>query len=525
MATLPLEGRTDGNASQHMAGWRASTRTLFVPFALVLAAVPLVGRTVPPLTDLPNHMSHFRIGLDYATSPYFRQWWDFHWALAGNLGVDATVALLAPVLGLEAATRLVITMIPVLTVAGAALIAREIHGRVPPTAALAFVFAYNFPFNLGFVNFSLAAALALLAFGLWLHLGRLGRPILRRVLLAPLGFVVWLAHLSGWGMLGVAIAAAALAEQRALGCRWPRAALTTLVEVLPLSLCLVPMIAWMSNGAAHAVLFDLRLPRKIALIAVALKNDDPMIDLGTVALVWSSFIVTLLRRELGFDRRLATVAVTLFIVGLAMPPELIGSSYADLRLAPYALLLLCLAIKVRQPTAFAHWLGVAAIALLVGHTVYQAATYARLDAVWSRQLAALDHVPDGARVFGLARVSCFTDWHDDRLDHINRMATVRRQAFSNDTWPPAASQTLTTRPEVLAGFRDLDSQKLTSPSCRFADNQTIPSALARLPRNRFDHLWLIGVPPALWPRRDWLVPIWHGTDSALYRIVPPGRPG
>ena len=49
------------------------------------------------------------------------------------------------------------------------------HGRIPPTAFFALPFIYGYPFLFGFVNFALSVALAFLAFGLWLRLGRLGQ--------------------------------------------------------------------------------------------------------------------------------------------------------------------------------------------------------------------------------------------------------------------------------------------------------------------------------------------------------------
>ena len=46
-------------------------------------------------------------------------------------------------------------------------------------------------------------ALALLAFGLWLRLGRLGKSKLRALLFVPISFIVYFAHTFGWGTLGL----------------------------------------------------------------------------------------------------------------------------------------------------------------------------------------------------------------------------------------------------------------------------------------------------------------------------------
>ena len=76
---------------------------------------------------------------------------------------------LSRLFGLELAVKLIVLAIPPMTVAGFLWVAREVHHRLPPTALFALPFVYGYPFMFGFVNFSLAMALAFLAFGLWLQ--------------------------------------------------------------------------------------------------------------------------------------------------------------------------------------------------------------------------------------------------------------------------------------------------------------------------------------------------------------------
>src|SRR5688500_13189523 len=110
--------------------------------ALVVAtALPLLWPDVPPLLDLPGHMGRYRVQLDIDQSPILQQFYQFEWALIGNLGVDLLVELLAPLIGLEPAVKLIIVLIPPLTAAGLLWIAYEVHGRVPPTAFFALPFA------------------------------------------------------------------------------------------------------------------------------------------------------------------------------------------------------------------------------------------------------------------------------------------------------------------------------------------------------------------------------------------------
>ncbi|MEJ8630908.1 hypothetical protein P0F65_15620 [Sphingomonas sp. I4] len=179
----------------------------------LLAALPLIWPTVPPLVDLPGHMGRYRVQLEYANQPWLATWYRFEWQMIGNLGIDLLIEPLAPIFGLELAVKLIVMAIPVLTVTGLLWIAREVQGRIPATALFALPLAYSYPFQFGFVNFALAMALALNLFALWLRMGRLGAVKLRAVLFVPLSCVLWVAHTFGWGVLGVLAFSAELIRQ------------------------------------------------------------------------------------------------------------------------------------------------------------------------------------------------------------------------------------------------------------------------------------------------------------------------
>ena len=148
-------------------------------------------------------MGRYRVELDLGHSPWLQGYYDYHWAAIGNLGVDILVIPLGKLLGLEWAVKVIVLAIPPLTAAGFLWVAREVHGRIPPTAFFALPFIYGYPFLFGFVNFALSVALAFLAFGLWLRLGRLERTVLREWLFVPISLVVFFCHTYGWGLLGL----------------------------------------------------------------------------------------------------------------------------------------------------------------------------------------------------------------------------------------------------------------------------------------------------------------------------------
>jgi len=488
---------------------------------LALGVLPLLWPTIPPLVDLPNHMSRYQIGLDYKTSPFFRQWFDFHWVLVGNLGVDLLVTALAPVLGVEAATKLVIIAVPALTIGGILLIAREVHGRIPPTIALAAMLTYNFAFNFGFVNYVLAVGLALMSFALWLRLGRLGAIRLRAALFVPIGFLVWLCHASGWGLLGVLIFTWEAASARAARASWLETLTRSVVACLPLTLPLVPMLFWSAAVPRGSLgVFNYDPGRKIALIFLSLRNGVPIVDTGSMLILWAIGILGVIRHDLEFDRKLTIVAAALLLTYILMPANLMGSGHADLRIAPYVVMLFLVALRPVGSTRFTRALGIFAVVFFTAGMAYHAVVYARINRAQEHVLKALDHLPVGARVFSFARVSCSATMEGNRMEHIHRIAIVRRQAFTNGTWPFPASQTLIVHPDMVSGYNDESSQLLEPSDCRDDMTHTIDGRLATLPPGRYDYFWLLDVPPQQWPERTWLRIVWHNDRTVLYRILP-----
>jgi len=185
---------------------------------IVASALPLLWPPLPPLTDLPGHVARWHIAAAASGSPlerYFR----IEWAPIGNLGTDLPGVLLTPLIGALAAGKTIMIGVVMLTVAAMLWLAREAHGRVPPTAIAALPLAFAWPFQLGFANFVLAQALAIASLALWLRMS--GRAALRAAIFAPVGMAIWTAHSAGWGLFGMMAFGAELAALRGRGCNWP----------------------------------------------------------------------------------------------------------------------------------------------------------------------------------------------------------------------------------------------------------------------------------------------------------------
>jgi hypothetical protein len=487
---------------------------------VLLSAVPLIWPTIPPLVDLPGHMGRYRVELDLAASPVLQHYYSFKWALIGNLGLDLLVVPLSKLVGLELAVKLIVLTIPPMTVAGFLWVAREVHGRIPPTALFAVPLAYNYPFIFGFVNFALSMAFAMLAFGLWLRLARLGHFRLRAMVFVPISLLIWLTHTFGWGTLGVMAFSAEFVRQHDRGQKLAPAALRSALHCLALAPPILLMLVWRTGhvGGGTGDWFNLRA--KLAWLTMAISDRWMPVDVAALAIIVLLLIEGYRHPRLEYSRNLGASAGFLALVFLLLPRIVFGSAYADMRLAPYMIAVALIAIRFRDPAdpSLSRKLALAGLAFFLVRTAATAASFWLYDRTYDRELAALDHVPKSARLVSMVGRDCSHPWTMSRLDHLPALAIVRRDAFSNDQWTMAGAQLLSVHYPAGGRFVRDPSQMVTQERCRGEMWLTIEKALQTLPRNAFDYVWLIEPPrydPAL---TAGLRPVWRSGSSVLFKV-------
>ncbi len=486
---------------------------------VVLSALPLFWPDVPPLLDLPGHIGRYRVQLDLDASPVLQHYYNFDWALIGNLGVDLLVEALAPLIGLEPAVKLIVLTIPALTVAGLIWVAFEVHGRIPPTTLLALPFAYNFPFLFGFVNFALAMALALNAFALWLRLGRLGRPWLRAGLFVPISVLLWVVHAFGWGTLGVLAFSAELVRQHDRGRNFIAAGFSAVVHCLSLTPPVALILLWRSEAAGRTTDW-FNWERKLDWLRMVLRDRWELFDITALAIVIAILLWAMVSRRMTYSRNLLASALFLSVVFVLLPRIVFGSAYADMRLAPYLFAIALVAIRFPETTSarFVNMIGVFGLAFFLIRTAGTTASMWLYDRAYDHELAALDHVPRGARLVSFVGRACVEPWAMSRLLHLPGMALARREAFANDQWTMAGAQLLQVRYREGWPFIRDPTQIVTRRRCRREVWRPVDLALAVFPRKAFDYVWLISPPPYRAKLVEGLRPVWRSGSSALYRI-------
>ncbi|WP_136161974.1 hypothetical protein [Sphingomonas flavalba] len=494
----------------------------FLALLVGLSIVPLLYPPIPPLVDLPGHMGRYQVQLMGDASPSLSAFYSFDWQLIGNLGVDLLVELIAPVFGLELAVKLIVIVIPALTVLGMIWIAREVHGRVPPTVLFALPLAYGHPFHFGFVNFALSMALALNAFALWLRLARLGRFRLRAVLFVPLSMLLWVTHTYGWGTLGVMAFSAEVVRIHDSGRAWHRSLVPAGIQCLPLAPPVLLMALWRGGQHVGGQTGDwFNWDAKALWIEMTLRDRWRWFDIATLGVMLLVIAAAPFSRRLGFSRNLAASALVLLAVFLLLPRVVFGSAYADMRLTPFMIAVMLVAIRPGDAAGrrFLGGLAAAGLAFFLVRTAATTTSLALASDRYDRALDALDHVPHGARLVTFVGHGCGLPWFSPRTEHLGAMAIVRREAFSNDQWAMAGAQLLGVRDIGAPGFDRDPSELVTARDCPGEEWHTIDHALTRFPRTAFDYVWLIG-PPHIRP--EWvrgLLLIWTNGRDRLYRAA------
>jgi hypothetical protein len=490
----------------------------FVLAAMVAAALPLLWPAIPPLVDAPGHIGLYRIIAEAGQAPLASHY-AVHWALIGNLGVEALVLALHPLLDVEPATHLIVALIPALTVGAMLWLAREAHGRISPAAAFALPLAYALPFQLGFVNFALAAALAMAGLALWIRLARTWPPLARTLLFMPIAGAVWLCHSFGWAMLGLFLLGAEWAIRRERGESAWRAALLGTLTCAPLAW---PQLLAMLGGV-HPVgdtghWFD--LPSKAQWVASLLRERWKAYDVACVMVLALLLWGAIRSKRLSFASLLGMPALLCLIAFVFLPRLYVGGAYVDMRILPYGVALGLLAIRAesgedRLPNRLALF-GTAFFALRISTSIAALALFAQRQ---QSELQALPAMPVGATILSLVDEPSTASWDNPRLGHLPGIAIARRRVFTNEQWAIRGQQLIEPR-HAAAVPLDRDPSQLVFPADAPYRQTEFDQAIAHFDRGSFSYVWTIGFPPGRAHATD-LVPIWSNGRSALYRVMPP----
>jgi hypothetical protein len=498
-------------------------RRVVLAALLAVAILPLLAPPLPPLTDLPGHVARWHVAMAGPDSPLGR-YYAIHWGLIGNLGTDLLAIPLGRMIGLLPAAKLIVILIVPMTLAGMLWLAREAHGRIPPTALFALPLVYGWPFQMGFLNFVMAQGLCFAALALWLRLARSGRLGLRAALFAPIGVALWITHSAGWGLFGLMAFGAELARLRTGGRRWPAATGGAILACLPLALPALIMAALHSHAARATDTGDwFNFPAKFLWIISTLRDRWDWFDVASLLVLPFLLYLAARDRRLGYSPLLGWPALFCLAGFVLLPRLLLGGSYVDMRMMPAVWALALLAIRPPPPGRFAHALALAGLLFFAVRTAATTLSFVQRAAEQRAELGALQAVPRGSAVLAIVYKPCLTPWSDLRGEHLPAYAIIGRDAFVNEQWAIPGQQYLSIRYRKAEPF-DADPTQLAYPVGCKEQGRNLPKTLATFPRDAFSHVWIIGNRLAD-PRPAGLGLVWSNGRSALYEVVGAGKGG
>jgi hypothetical protein len=447
------------------SGLPAARESLWFGIILaLLAGLPFLVVAYPQLTDYPSHLARYHVMLEGGGSAFLQSYYDFRWMLTGNMGADLLMVPLGRMLGVTTAGWLAGLLIPVLTGLGVVAVEWTLRRRIGVGSLLAMAAIWSPAMGMGFYNWTLSLALALLAFAGWV---RLEGKAWRWAVFVPVGLVIWLCHVSGWGVLGVLV----------FGYEWHRSKnLAAFVAPWPLyagfALFLLgsgggPGISWGDNVVNY----------KIGIWLKALRDQSLQVDLLSLLAMLLAIGFALYKRRI--DGRLGWAALALGVLTIVMPRHLGGGDFADWRLIAVALMVGCLAIDWQPPRALFY----AAAALFLVRLGTTTLAWHEQDRELQAALGALDELPEGARVAGAVAVEA-SRWGIEPLEHAPSYATVYRDALVNSHFALPGIHMLQVKGRG-AEFADPSQRIMHSPG------EAIDLA-AFAPARDADYLWYFG---------------------------------
>jgi len=483
---------------------------------VLLAIVPLLYPAVPPLTDLPGHMSRFMVQMDGGRSVDIARWYTFEWNLLPNLGTDLIAWVLEPLIGLEPTMKAIGILIVGLQVGGYLLLSRAAHGRVMVTALFAIPLALGNPFQYGFINFVLGTALATLALALWISPAMAERARLRWAVFCFVASAIWVCHLAAWALLCILVGCCELVARYE---RSGRPGWSLLTGFLASACLLVPQVlsmAWphptehLPNG--RWFLMAVKLYHLVNVLSDRWEPWDYACGVALIAVIvlfWRSPLVVL-------HKGLALAAVVLLALYFVMPEAVYGSAYADMRLTPtiFALALICVRPLPEMSGGHRRIIAVAAMVFMLtrigGNTVSMA--------MWDRQIrqetAVIEAVPRGSQLLTFIAQPCRDLWMQNRIrdTHAASYALTRRHAFANDQWQMPGGQLMRIHNPAVGPFYEAGTGSLVGEQCQ-GFNQ-LQRAIGNIP-DGIPLLWIVWHTPEV-PLAGWQE-IRRSGDSVLYR--------
>ena len=399
----------------------------------LIAILPIASVRLPPILDYPNHLARMHILAALPGSADLARYYRAVCTPIPDLAFDAVVPVLATVVPVETAMRIVLAAMLLALTGGCVALHRVAFRRWSAWPLFAFLLLYNRMLLWGFLNYLAGLALMLWALAAWMAMERQSLWI-RIAVGAVLATAIYLAHLAAFGAYSLAIIAMALATP-ADKLKQTAVALATLIPGAILFL-----LAPTSGAESH---IDYGNPfRKFDLPVSIFDNYDRVFDGATFAVVLIAVIAGLVRRNIALHAQLRWALLALLAAFIVLPSRLLSASGIDHRL-PVAIALLFVAGSDWGLIAPKWRTGVTAtlLALLLVRMGVVETVWLRADRQYEALRPAFNHIAQGAPV-AVAAPASGVQAGGIPLLHFPTLAALDRDAFVDTIFADPRQQPL-----------------------------------------------------------------------------------
>lgn len=507
-----------------------------IALAVLMVCLPFALVEVPPLIDVPGHMGAAAIEAAGPGNP-LEKYFAWKWVFTLNIGGGVLMKVLGAQFGILAAGWWSTVLATGLFAGGCLGTIRMLNPRGGHGAAWALMFVFSFPLLTGFLNYVLATGLALSAFAASVRLER--QPWARAALLLVAQPVAMLCHAIGGLLLFLLVGGMAVGREldRLPGGWWHPSQAAQTVHAIdwralarrlfalcwPLIATIITVVLWKLFSPEPVRSLNVwRWDQKAWYLVLTLRDQSLVLDAATTL---ACFALVLFGWTLGARWRWALALPGLVVLALfvAIPSDINGSAFVDVRLFPVAIML-ALGLQDWSRSRAARAVAYAGMALLAVRLVVTAASFANYADDYRKQLSALHHVEPGSRVLAFVEHSCLEEsWRNTRRDHLASLSSLYRQAWVNDNWAVPGLHMVVPRFRPARNFAADPSEFVWSRKCQGGRLRSVDSALSRAPVERVDYVWLIdtGLPRHPDPR---LRLVWQEGRSLLFAVRPLGFP-
>ena len=410
-----------------------------VPAALVVCftalAIPALVVRIPPLLDYPNHLVRIWLlagGINQSPLPQF---YTIDWSLAStNIGIDLAAALLGPLIGAGPVGHLLIAAAITLPVLGAILLNRALFGGLHWWHIGFTIFAWNLTLLTGLLSFQIGLGLALLAASI--DPAARNDPGSKATLALRIGFCAALLIFHAFAAAFYARLVAALAfgaptahSPRPTAARIWRATLAGVLTIAPPLAAFLLLAPVPPGGHAPPGAYDLlegyTLQNKFGTSLSALLTYSPTFDLLLALAIIEIIVLTAWRGRVRAHAGLLIAAAGLFLLAIAIPSTLGGTSLIDWRFPIMALLAALAATRPEPARPSARALAASfLITASLARTLWIGTIWQDRQADVASVERALAAMPRGASLLPLMSIA-----DDARLLPTGRRLSISVQAF------------------------------------------------------------------------------------------------